>query len=346
MTRRGWLLLLGGAMGSGVISACTHTIAGGDTTSTRPNEKQAASEALQRKPTSAILTSQPKSEHPEERAAPATAPVLDLLPPERPVVPKPPPKPEPPITSAKPLEAAAPVRPPVKEPVLITALRAYLDGRHSAAFALLSQCPPENQELLLRLFPLLERLTDVGREPAGPEWGVIANQLETALISLRARAELSIEKLCFVSHCNGFGMYDPLPAAHQFEPGQRVKLYVEVRNFSNTTRRGPDGRERYAINLAGRIEIRDFNGHTLKTIPVQREQRNESLSPWHDYCDVYNFWLPRDLPPDSYTLVVQVTDEATKRAAKPRTLDFHVGNNPGRATLAQEPGAALQRSER
>ena len=90
MTRRGWLMLLGGALGSGVISACTHTIAGGDTNPPKPNERQALNDALERKPTSAILTSQPKSERPEDRAAPATAPVLDLLPPERAVVPKPP----------------------------------------------------------------------------------------------------------------------------------------------------------------------------------------------------------------------------------------------------------------
>lgn len=331
MTRRVWIWLLGVGLCSGVISACAHTNAGGAPRGTHGNERQALSAALDRKPSSAILTSQAKVaddgglENADAGPRQPARPELDVVPP--PLAPKPAPRPQPERIAAAqqgPATLPAPAAPPEEAP-LVAALRLFLNGQSGKAYDVLTQYPKENQEFLASLLPLLVRLTQVSvAKMPTDEPGTLADQLDGLSSLLRGRAELVIDKLCFVQVCRGFGDYDTQPKEHVFGPGDHVWVYAEFRNFSTVSERLASGEEGYAIDLKSQLDIRAVRDNTLRRIPIAPE-RSQSRSPRHDYCVVYDFYLPTDLTPGWYTLCVEVSDMPTRRVAKTRTLDFRLG---------------------
>ncbi len=350
MRLRTWLLMSGVGLCSGVISACTHTNAGACLRGAPSNERQAVREANRHEPSGTVQTSHTVANSAadqvsaEEKVLPEPTPreKPDILPP--PLTARPAPRlPQAPVRvvsqekvpPARPAEPSAPPDAP-----LVAALRCFLEGRSSTAFELLSQYPKENQELLLKLLPLIVRLTQVGVTQAGPdELAILADQLESLSAPLRTRAELTIDKLCFVKECRGFGDYEP--REYTFGHGEHVRLYAEIGNVSSTEQQANDEKV-YLTNLASRLEIRACKDNTLYRIPV--EPMNPMIRSFRrDFFVVYEFWLPENLPRGDYVLCLEVRDVSTKRVSKVRRIDFHLaGVSPRARPIAQRTEARDQ----
>lgn len=215
---------------------------------------------------------------------------------------------------------------PIPEPPLLAALRCYLNRRPTEAVQQLERYDRPNQEMLLALLPLASLLTETSLNKANPQQvAAVMAQLQSLLVPLRKRADLVIDKMCFCSRIDRFGVYEPLPPDYAFRPGERVELYVEVQNFTSE----PDG-PRYVTRLISSAEIKDFAGEIVQQYELKdKEKPDYSRTPRHDFYNKYTIPLPHDLRPNSYTLWIVVTDVPTGRTDR-RSLDFRVTTLPAR----------------
>jgi hypothetical protein len=231
-----------------------------------------------------------------------------------------------------------PVEPPAKhevakavvkhgDPPVLLAFRYFLDKRPDLAIEQLAHYDKVSQDVLLCLLPLAVQLTEGG--PGSPRQAALAlAQMDSMRVLLRALAPLVIEKLCFCKSIRGFGDYEPLPEDYVFQPGEHVRIYAELRNFISEQCESEPGRPVFITRLASWAEIRtnDENHEQVWKQEFRRDNPDRSQTQRNDYFDHYHFWLP-ELRPGLYTLELNVTDLATKRAVR-RSLDFRVGLLP------------------
>jgi hypothetical protein len=234
-----------------------------------------------------------------------------------------------PATSAE--GTAAPKAP--DDPTVVAALRYFLAKRPDEALEQLRVYDKDNQELLLGLFPLLDRLTEGSLSKAKvDEIENLVGSFDQLLEPLRARLPLAVGKMCFCSAIRSFGDYDPLPEDHGFHHGQQVQIYIELRNFRSQECRLPGGEIRHVIQLASSYRVvedkkpyRTILEGTFLRDRTEGADRSRTLR--HDYFEICSFPVPPDLPPGTYKLLIQVEDRGT---APPRTvqhtLDFRVKN--------------------
>ena len=211
----------------------------------------------------------------------------------------------PPIAPEAPVmkvEAAPP------EPRLVTALRNLLENRSARALEDLQNFDGASRDLLLTLLPLAARIGDGGLDHATPqETAVLLEELRQLEGMLRPRAALTLDKVCLCRKINGFGDCEPWPEDHPFQAegddrrGDRMQVYVEVRNFACR----PNG-ALYETSLAGVVEIRDFKQGLVSRIDFPA-CLDRSQTPRQDYFINFQFHLPR-LPQGRYTLHVLVKD--------------------------------------
>lgn len=223
------------------------------------------------------------------------------------------------------------------DPPLLAALRCFLDKRPEDAVSRLKGFEQANQEMLLSLLPLAARLTEgsVNRMNT-QEMGALLDGLNQIQTNLQPHAPLAIQKICFCRAIATFGVYEPLPPEHRFRRGDRVQVYVELRNFTSQEIKLPSGYSKHVIDLVSSAEILDVAGNKAWPHPIVFQRKgpkaDESLTRRQDYFDNYGFYVP-DIPPGLYTLWIQVEDRGTN---PPRTvrgsLDFHVTNLPGQGT--------------
>jgi hypothetical protein len=222
---------------------------------------------------------------------------------------------------------------PAPEEPLVTALRCLLDKHPAEALEQIRHYDKSNQDLLMHLLPLAVRLTQGSIDNASPtELSLVLDQLRGLERPLTAKASLTITKMCL---CRGivdrFGIYERLPDDYAFaagsdnQPGERVLVYVEFRNFMTLP-----NNTKFETRLMSTLEIHDYQGH-----PVWRQDfptpPDRSQTPRQDYFINYKFWVPQRLPPGSYTLWVQVKDvtgqsgkELPAHRVARRSLDFRV----------------------
>jgi hypothetical protein len=234
-----------------------------------------------------------------------------------------------PAAELPPIPLPRPDRPPTPESTppsardapVVMALRCFMDNRPGDAVAYLGRYDKANQEMLLGLLPFLVRLTEQNLTQTSPrEVAELLNQLDSLQGPLDPHAELTIEKLCFCSWIDRFGVYKRLPDDHAFRPGEWVQIYVEPKHFSSEL-----GENGFRTNLDCTLELRECAGN--RVIPLQlhkpaRPDTDVSQTRRHDYFINYPFCVP-PVPPGLYTLWVRVTDVPTKRSAK-RSLDLLV----------------------
>src|SRR5207244_7537693 len=101
----------------------------------------------------------------------------------------------------------------------------------------------------------------------------MVEELGSILAKLRAKAELAIDAMCFINAWHSYGDYDPVENP-QFRPGDRVSVYIQVRNFS--TDEGGSGPAHYCTRLEGQAEIRDYAGHKIMDLPYKRDRIDQS----------------------------------------------------------------------
>jgi hypothetical protein len=153
------------------------------------------------------------------------------------------------------------------------------------------------------------------------------------LDTLRPRAELVINKMCFCDSIKAFGVYKPLPEGHVFQagtrarPGDLVQVYVELRNI------GSEPRDSYhETRLSSYVEICDAQDPRKEPLWKYRfadsKQPIRSRSSLHDYYNNYSFYVPPILPAGSYLLTIRVTDETRPEAPRSarHSLEFHVSS--------------------
>ena len=196
--------------------------------------------------------------------------------------------------------------------------------KHPAdAAALLQRYDKANQDLLFCLMPLVARLGEGGLDHASPqEVTLVMEQLSSATVPLRPRAALVLDRMCYCQRIDKFGVFEPLPDDHPFQPGDLVLIYAEVRNFSSQ-RRGPI----YETQLGSAVKIKDACGQCRKGWEWDFrgcDHPDRSLTLRNDYFSSYRFCLPLDMPPGNYTLWLTVEDRLTQRPAVLRALPLHV----------------------
>jgi hypothetical protein len=302
MPRRRWVLALTGAgMKLCLLSGCFFAVAENSDLAPVPDPPPPKAPA----PASGTLSQRVASEEEPERF-------------ERPA---PPAEPAPPATVVEPIAepTVAPVRPP-PDPPAVAALRAYLNPDSEAARQLFARLEKTDREVLDALVPAVIELA--GKcEPshAGPAVvDRVLQQLQLLEDELRQHAPLRISKVCFARNIETFGVYEPLSATEEEpvfhgglngRPGDRVQVYVEVRNFASR-KVGPF----WETALASTLEIRKLDvteTHDGKPdVQLQRPARpDRSLSPRRDYFLNIQFHVPARLPPGRYELKIIANDE-------------------------------------
>lgn len=321
----GWFLV-----GAGLclcLPACTRHGVQGPHLAAPPMIGQFTPTASPSPPTPAIASQPAPPPAPAPEAVVAQTGHKEPPPPE----PQPPPPPEPPprLPPPEPPAQPAPLTPrPPEEPPLVAALRCFLDRRPDDALKFLQRYDKVNQELFLCLLPLLARLAEDNLDREDPqEVAQVVEQLENLLLPLRPRAALTINQICFCRRIEKFGTYEPLPRDHVFRPGERVQVYVELRNFSSQF-----VDPFYVTRLKSSLEIHDYNGAMVwrQDCPEDRTRADQSRTPRQDYFHNYQITLPQ-IPQGPYTLWVKVVDvgRIPHRETK-RSLDFRVTTMPPR----------------
>lgn len=211
------------------------------------------------------------------------------------------------------------------EPPLLAALRCYLEKRPREALTHLEKFDKLNQELLLCLLPLAAQLAEA-EKPSDRQSAMAVEQLESVMYGMRTRAPLLVEKMCLCQSIKAFGVYEEMPEGHVFQPGEQLRVYAELRNFSSERHEANGQPAVFLTRLSSTAEIRDKDKKTVWKQPLQRDEPDRSQTPRHDYFDHYRLWLP-ELRPGWYTLEVTVEDLATHRKAR-REVDLKVGLLP------------------
>ncbi|MBX9678806.1 MAG: hypothetical protein K2X38_08565 [Gemmataceae bacterium] len=218
---------------------------------------------------------------------------------------------------------------------MVEALQCVLAERPEEALRHLQSYDPETQDLLLRLLPTVgvfarKKVSDLSSDEADK----VSEQFVAMQAIVRPRTELVITKARFCEWARAFGIYKPLPADHGFlastpqRPGEKVQLYVELKNFFSDPKQGGI----YETSLASTVEIRDAKGQSLWSHRFEDEKKPlRSLTPIHDYFNNYSFTLP-PLPPGFYTLTIAVADQtrADQRRIATKSIDFRVTALPPR----------------
>jgi hypothetical protein len=229
-----------------------------------------------------------------------------------------------------------PEPPEAPEEALLAALRYFLDNKADKAVEVLKKYDKANQDLLLRLLPVLVEMTHNLREAQPNVFTQLADNLERAREPLVPRAELLIDNMAYCERIQDFGRYVPLEQVHVFHPstherpGDLVQVYVEVTNLSSVQR---PGSRCFETRVESTVDIRavndkhlgwhyDFNDKTR--VIVSQTQR-------HDFYNNYSFYVP-NIPAGRYILTIHITDCITRRKTQ-RSLPFVV-STPSCARLA------------
>ncbi len=217
---------------------------------------------------------------------------------------------------AQPVAIESKPEPPPKP--LVRALECFLGDKPEEALKCLSGYDPRDQELLLRLLPIVARVERSTPAAAAVriEQQTLLEILQAIVADLRLSAPLVMNELVFCKQVYGFGKYEPLGRS-QFRPGEVVKVYTELLNLAERR-----DEELYVTAVGGGLEIRgpDCKVKWTHTFPITLDQ---SAAPRTDHFLRFTLTVPPTLPPGFYTLRVLVLDQHTQRQAE-RSIGFRV----------------------
>lgn len=217
------------------------------------------------------------------------------------------------------------------DPIWLSAVRAYAEGRADQAVEILKQLDPPNQELVLALLPaLVEGATaDWVRDPGAA--AMLTEQFRSLARRLQVRAPLGVDNVTLCRWVSGFGRYEPWPDGRPYRPTDTAQLYLEVRNLGSRPSHGPHG-ETHLTAVHYTAEVRDAHGAVIeqpapddprkKVRVVQLDRKVYSRGPVDDFHLLYTFPVPAT--PGVYTISLEVSDPATGRTARTRPVEFRV----------------------
>lgn len=219
------------------------------------------------------------------------------------------------------------------DPPSVQVLRSLLESHSEGEInEQLKSYEPATREVMLLLLTHIAQLEQKGSltRISPRELAVWLERLNTLTASLRGRAQLILERMCFCSAIRHFGDFTLLPTEHKFfRPGEVAHIYVQGRNFSS--RRNGD---KFVTVLKGRLEIYDDSNRARPPISCIRECADVSASPRQDYFINFRFEVPSNCPAGLYTVRIAVEDwtdappgakNVPESRIAQRTLDFRVG---------------------
>ena len=253
----------------------------------------------------------------------------------------------PPPAEPQPLRQAPAVPLTRPDPPSVQVLRALLDHLSDDEInERLKPFDPATRPAVLQLLTSVAQFEEGGGLPhlSPRKLAVWIDGLDALNASLRGRAQLILERLCFCSYIKNFGDFAPLPPEHAFfQPGEDTHLYVQVRNFS--CRRQC---HRYLTVMRGRLDIFDDNHREAPAITcISNPQHDVVAVPRQDYYVNFRFRVPSHCPSGLYTMRITVEDwteappgakEVPESRRAQRTIDFRVGGplaRPRRAASAE-----------
>jgi hypothetical protein len=270
--------------------------------------------------------SQPPPLKPDATPSPPPVEPVDLR-----IKPQAPP-PTRPANPPEPQMKVHPAPPPKSDAVPVQVLRALLEHRPEEEVRQhLKRYDPTTQDALLVLLGGVAQMEQGGgiEQTAPRDLAALVDRLSAVTIALRARAQLTLDNLCFCSRIENFGKFCPLDNAC-FQPGEEVHVYVQVRNFASRQTAG-----RYETVLKGKLEFYDERDRAKPFLVWNdKPQYDYGRTPRQDYFVNFRFSIPQNLPPGSYTVWITVEDwtdapsgakEVTKSRFARSSLDFRVG---------------------
>lgn len=199
---------------------------------------------------------------------------------------------------------------------LLAAVRAYQDGRGDYGQEQLRPFPIANQDVLGKLLPAAARAA-VANLNDPREVSDVLNQVEAAADRLRPRTELRVDNLHVCSQAIDFGEYTPIPPTTALHPGQRVKLYAEVKGAVPEVLVA-EGETEFVIRFGATFRVR--GGGKEFSMPYTRRTRN--VAPRDNYV-ITDFHAPTK--PGLYQAELELTDTAGRRAR--RAVEFRVDDH-------------------
>lgn len=147
-------------------------------------------------------------------------------------------------------------------------------GRSADSVKIIESLPEEEQEFWQSLMLAMHSYrSEEGTAESDQRLLETLDHVRTAEKRLQPLAQLKIRRAVFCERINGFGQVAEFPAS-DFDPGQRVLIYVDVRNFQ--TELSAQGRFRSEFDAV--IEyLREDDGEVMDTIRLPQIQ---------DECDV------------------------------------------------------------
>ncbi|MFO0926463.1 MAG: hypothetical protein U0736_05410 [Gemmataceae bacterium] len=241
-------------------------------------------------------------------------------------------------TNPAPAEAVKPPvavpEPPRKDdPPLLAALRCAMEKHPEEAKQLLTRYEKSDRQLLLALVKLTAGVSEGELEKLPPaEVAATLEHLHALSASLKKRAPLTLENMLLCRRIEGFGRYETLPPEYEFQAaaegyaGERVQVYVEVRNFAARPHA-----EQFVTVLDSELEVCDAQRKKVAVMKLG-ECQDVSRTTRHDYFLNFQFHVPPQLAPGLYTLWVTVKDttlgptpkDGVEARVARRSIDFKV----------------------
>jgi hypothetical protein len=218
-----------------------------------------------------------------------------------------------------------------REEAFLQTLHCMFTRRNEEVIEHLKTYDKETQELLLRVLPALVILVKNPIDKLSTQQiAAIDDQFIGALQLLRPRSELTINKMCYCRNIYDFGKYDPLDDSHAFlagsadgRKGERVQLYVELKNFASE----PAAGGMFVTKLGCKIELLNANHQVVFSHAYTPEETTHlRKSRLNDFWSNYSFYVP-SLPPGAYELTIHITDETVpelRRRVASKSLEFRV----------------------
>ncbi len=252
--------------------------------------------------------------------------VAEKMQPPAVLAPQIPPKPQPPVLDTV-------NRPPITDmppqnlEAIERALHCLLNKQTEEAINILKSCfDPARQEYIMQLLIASTAINEnKGNQLSPEEKTLLEQQLQSLLAALRQRGELTIDTMCLVEKCEGYGRFKPVSPDHAFQPLERVLIYVGLRNLA-----GKAGARGYETVLNGTVSIQNAAGDKPYRITDPNDNAVNGPTPRFDWFEVYNFAIPPDIPPGRYKLTIEIVDktEQAHRIAK-QHVDFVVAGPRG-----------------
>jgi hypothetical protein len=212
---------------------------------------------------------------------------------------------------AQPSQLAPP--PPPDRP-LVTLCRGIMEKNPADVEAALKKIDPERRQRMLALLELAAGVGEGGIEDLPPDdAAALLEQLRQVGTTLEKRAPLVLRGVRLCRSIRGFGQFEEAGPAPEYQAGERVQVYAEVRHF-----RSKPGTSGHETRLSASLEVLDAKGKKVSSLALGTCS-DRSRSPRRDYFLNCQFHIPAELGPGEYTLRLTVRDMAGEKTREARS---------------------------